>query len=263
MMPQNDRQHPRRREAPPNGLSGLSVLAVDAGNTRIKWGLHADGGWLAQGWTATAQPQLDIQWSRLPTPRKIIISNVGGNAIAQLIMNASVKWKIAPSIIKAQPDQCGVHNGYAMPLQLGSDRWAALIAARHLYPERDVLVVQAGTAVTIDALAADGCFRGGMILPGLQLMLDSLARNTAGLAPQRGKLAIFPDNTADAMFSGAANAIAGAVERSYRVLATQPVCLLSGGDTDILLPLLGIPVQPADNLVLEGLLRIAFEPEKE
>jgi pantothenate kinase type III len=62
------------------------------------------------------------------------------------------------------------------------------------------------------------------------------------------------------MFSGAANAIAGAVERSYRQLAKRPICLLSGGDVDILLPLLSIPVQPADNLVLEGLLRIALEP---
>ncbi|MFN3397774.1 MAG: type III pantothenate kinase [Sulfurimicrobium sp.] len=237
----------------------MNILAVDAGNTRIKWGLYANGGWLAQGWVATAQPRLDIQWNKLPTPQKILISNVAGSDTAQAIKNASVKWKIAPCIINAQPDQCGVHNGYAMPRQLGSDRWAALIAARHLYPERDVLVVQAGTAVTIDALAADGRFRGGLILPGLKLMLDSLARNTAGLAPQHGKFAIFADNTADATFSGAANAIAGAVERSYRALATQPICLLSGGDVDILLPLLGIPVQPADNLVLEGLLRIALE----
>ncbi|BCB28488.1 type III pantothenate kinase [Sulfurimicrobium lacus] len=239
----------------------MSILAIDAGNSRIKWGLYVSGRWLAQGWTATAQPHLDSQLGKLPAPKKIIASNVAGSAAAQAIETVCAIWKMTPHIVQAQPEQCGVRNGYATPHQLGSDRWAALIAARHLYPERDVLVVQIGTAVTIDALGADGRFRGGLILPGLALMLDSLARNTASLTPQQhGKFATFPDNTADAMFSGAANAIVGAIEHSFRQLETQPVCLLSGGDMDILLPLLSIPVQPADNLVLEGLLRIAQEP---
>ena len=237
----------------------MKILAVDAGNTRIKWGLHVNGRWLAQGWTATAQPHLDSQLGKLPAPEKIIVSNVAGSDAAQAIENACDTWKMTPHVVQARPEQCGVRNGYAAPQQLGSDRWAALIAARHFYPERDALVVQVGTAVTIDGLSADGSFRGGLILPGLNLMLDSLARNTAGLAPQSGRFTAFPDNTADAMFSGAVNAIAGAVERSYRALTTQPVCLLSGGDMDILLPLLSFPVQPVNNLVLEGLLRIALE----
>jgi len=237
----------------------MSILVIDAGNSRIKWGLHVSGHWLAQGWTTTAQPHLDSQLGKLPAPKKIIVSNVAGNAAAQAIEITCNTWKMTPHVVHAQPDQCGVSNGYAVPQQLGSDRWAALIAARHLYPDRDVLVVQIGTAVTIDTLAADGRFQGGLILPGLSLMLDSLVRNTAGLTPQPGKFAAFPDNTADAMLSGAANAIAGAVERSYRQLAKQPICLLSGGDVDILLPLLSIPAHGVDNLVLEGLLRIALE----
>lgn len=237
----------------------MSILVIDAGNTRIKWGLHVNGHWLAQGWTATAQPHLDSQLGKLPAPEKIIVSNVAGSAAAQAIENTCNTWKMAPYVVRAQPDQCGVRNGYAVPQQLGSDRWAALIAAHHLYPGHDALVVQIGTAVTIDTLAADGRFQGGLILPGLSLMLDALARNTAGLALQSGKFAILPDNTADAMFSGAANAIAGAVERSYRQLAKHPICLLSGGDVDILLPLLSIPAQKVDNLALEGLLRIALE----
>jgi type III pantothenate kinase len=238
----------------------MSILAIDAGNTRIKWGLYVSGRWLAQGWTATAQPHLDSQLGKLPAPKKIIVSNVAGGDAAQAIENVCAIWKMSPHIVQARPDQCGVRNGYATPQQLGSDRWAALIAARHSYPARDVLVVQIGTAVTIDTLGADGSFRGGLILPGLSLMLDALARNTAGLTRQDGKLALHPDNTADAMFSGAALAIVGAIEHAFRQLETQPMCLLSGGDMDILLPLLNIPVQQADNLVLEGLLRIAQEP---
>lgn len=236
----------------------MNILAVDAGNSRIKWGLYANDTWREQDWTPSAQPQLESQWAALPRPDTIIVSNVGGNETRHAIEQTSRKWGFSPLYICARRSQCGVTNGYAEPEQLGSDRWAALIAAHHLHPGHDLLVVQAGTAVTVDTLAADGRFRGGLIVPGLNLMLDALARSTAGLRRQTGKAMPFPDNTADAMFSGAVNALAGAVERSYLRLAVKPVCLLSGGDVDILLPLLSIPAQKEDNLVLEGLVRIAL-----
>jgi len=236
----------------------MNILAVDAGNSRIKWGLYADGAWREQSWTPTAQPQLETQWSHLPEPAQVIVSNVAGTAAEDAVQAACRKWRLQPRIIRAQQAQCGVSNGYAEPEQLGPDRWAAMIAARHLCPNHDLQVVQAGTAVTIDSVDAGGHFRGGLILPGLNLMLLALSRNTAGLEQQAGKFAPFPNNTADAMFSGAANAIAGAVEHSYRQLTASPLCLLSGGDADILLPLLSIPAQRVDNLVLEGLLRIAL-----
>lgn len=237
----------------------MNILAVDAGNTRIKWACHAHGSWQAQGWTPTSQPQLTAQWASLNTPARIIVSNVTGAATELAIASACRQWGIAPLYIRPQPSQCGVSNGYNEAERLGSDRWAALIAAHHLHPDRDLLIVQAGTAVTIDVLSAQGHFRGGMITPGIRLMLDALVQNTAGLERQDGEIRTFPCNTADAMMSGAANAIAGAVERGFRQLATRPLCLISGGDADILLPLLNIPIQKADRLVLEGLLRIALE----
>lgn len=237
----------------------MSILAIDAGNTRIKWARYAHGAWQEQGWTPTAQPQLKAQWAALNAPTRIIVSNVAGSATEHAIASASQRWSVPPLTIRPQPAQCGVSNGYGDAERLGSDRWAALIAAHHLHPGRDLLVVQAGTAVTIDTLSAQGHFRGGMIVPGLRLMLDALARSTAGLARQDGEVRPFPCNTADAMLSGAANAIAGAVERGFRQLAARPLCLISGGDADILLPLLNIPIQKTDQLVLEGLLRIALD----
>lgn len=233
---------------------------MDAGNTRTKWARYAHGAWQEQDWTPTAQPQLKAQWADMNAPARIIVSNVAGTAIQLAIDNAATqRWGVLPLYIRPLRTQCGVNNAYSETERLGSDRWAALIAAHHLHPERDLLVVQAGTAVTIDTLSAQGHFRGGMIVPGLRLMLDTLARNTAGLALQDGEIHDFPCNTADAMMSGAANAIAGAVERGFRQLAARPLCLISGGDADILLPLLTIPVQKTDRLVLEGLLRIALE----
>ncbi|MBZ0104584.1 MAG: type III pantothenate kinase [Sulfuricella denitrificans] len=237
----------------------MNILAVDAGNTRIKWARHEHEAWQETGWTPTSQPQLKAQWADLTPPDGIIVSNVAGPTTELTITSACQHWGVFPLFIRSQSSQCGVSNGYTSPQQLGSDRWAALIAARHFYPERDVLVVQSGTAVTIDTLGADGHFRGGMIMPGLGLMLDTLAHNTAGLVRQDGKIHDFPCNTPDAMMSGATNAIAGAVERGFRQLVERPLCLISGGDADILLPLLNIPAQKAEQLVLEGLLRIALE----
>lgn len=235
----------------------MRLLAVDAGNSRIKWGLHAAAMWREQGWTPTAQPRLSSQWAALPRPDSVMVSNVGGAKARDAITEACLPWQIQPHFIRALQGQCGVSNGYAEPERLGPDRWAALIAARHRHPGRPLLLIQAGTAVTIDSLDADGHFPGGLILPGVKLMLDALAGNTAELDRQPGKLADFPDNTADAMFSGALNAIAGAAERHYRQHATPPLCLLGGGDADILLPLLSFPAQRADNLVLEGLFEIS------
>ena len=119
--------------------------------------------------------------------------------------------------------QAGVTNGYDHPTRLGADRWVAMIGARWRVlsrgAPRPALVVMVGTAVTVDALDADGRFLGGLILPGFGLMLRALEMGTAGLKVPTGEVVEFPTNTSDALMSGGAYAIAGAVERMHRKLA--------------------------------------------
>jgi type III pantothenate kinase len=161
--------------------------------------------------------------------------------------------------VSAQSDQCGVRSGYAQPAQLGADRWAALIGARHLVAGACV-VANVGTTMTVDALSAESIFLGGFIVAGFDLMREALARNTAQLELQNGRFAFFPDNTGDAIASGAVNALTGAVERmvSYMQATGEgaPVVLVSGGGAPHLLPHLSGDVRPVDNIVLEGLARI-------
>jgi type III pantothenate kinase len=155
-----------------------------------------------------------------------------------------------------------VRNGYREHSTLGADRWAALIAARHLVAGA-ALAVMAGTAPTIDALTQDGQFLGGLILPGFDLMAESLARGTAGLPRTPGGFALFPQSTADAIASGAIQALCGAVERMQRALAArgaEPQILLSGGAAETLYAHLGRPARIVPNLVLEGL-RVIAESE--
>jgi type III pantothenate kinase len=158
----------------------------------------------------------------------------------------------------ARNRQCGVTNAYSDPGQLGADRWAALIGARHLHAGA-CLVVNAGTATTIDLLGGDGVFRGGAIVPGAELMKWSLEEKTAGLARAPGRFAAEPRNTADAIETGCTLAQVGAIERMFARLEPGAVCLLSGGAAASLSGRLGVPLRVVENLALEGLARIAAE----
>lgn len=235
------------------------ILCLDGGNTRLKWGLFDPAsGWQAFG--ALALSELD--GLKLPKADRAVFANVAGEAVAARVTSALDGMPLLR--VTAQSEQCAVRNGYDRPEQLGADRWAALIGARALH-RGPTLVVMAGTATTVDLLDADGLFRGGLILPGLDLMRASLARNTAQLDLVPGEFRKLPTNTADAILSGCLQAQAGAVERQFERIASDPnaLCLLGGGAGEHLLALLRIPVRRVDNLVLEGLAHIGAQMQSQ
>ncbi len=238
----------------------MKVLAIDAGNTRIKWGLHDGARWTRQSSVTTARAKdLKAVFARLPRCDVVVISNVTGAAV-QKSLRAVLPRVPKPYWIKSERLQCGVKNGYANPRQLGCDRWAALIGARRR-SARPLVVINAGTALTADALAANGVFLGGIIVPGARLMREVLTGNTAVLKLWPGKVGRFPKATGDAIMSGIVNALAGTVERIANFLrqrvGRKPLCILTGGDAALLVPYLNLEVRVVDNLVLEGLLAIA------
>jgi type III pantothenate kinase len=242
----------------------MNILAIDIGNTRIKWGYSEAGSWVRQGWVATAQAgELAAELAGLPIAQRTVVSNVAGAAVrAQVaaVLNPSAPQALWITSVAAQ---CGVSSGYAAPETLGPDRWAALIGAWHL-AHAACVVVNVGTTMTVDALSTEGVFLGGCIVPGATLMRDALARDTANLAAREGAFSYFPDNTGDAIFSGAVNALAGTVERMACYLeestGSAPPVLLSGGAAVLIEKRLNAPVTLVDNLVLEGLLQIALQP---
>lgn len=236
-------------------------LLIDAGNTRIKWALVDGDGWLSVGDLPSDQAgDLTQRFADLPGVQQVWVSNVAGEEVAKHIGAACVAHNWLPQFIAARDAQCGVRNGYALPQQLGSDRWAALIAAWHQVGGA-CLVVNCGTATTIDALSARGEFLGGLILPGVELMQRSLVTATAQLQGGNGEYAAFPRNTADALFSGAIQASCGAIERQYALLdaANAPVVLSGGAAAQLRL---NLPLCVVDNLVLQGLLLIAQEADE-
>jgi type III pantothenate kinase len=242
----------------------MKILVVDAGNSRIKWGWSEDAAWQAQAWLATAEAgALGAAWTALPQPDRIVVSNVAGAAVrGQIAAALALRFRAAAVWIAGRRRQCGVVSSYGEPEQLGADRWAALIGAWHRF-HGPCLVVGAGTTVTVDALSGEGVFLGGLIVPGFELMRTSLARNTAQLGLRDGNYHYFPDSTADAIASGAVNALCGAIERMLRFMQetgeVMPFVALSGGDAGLLADRLNARVEVVDNLVLEGLLRIALD----
>jgi len=229
------------------------ILCLDAGNTRLKCGLFDGSGWRMQG--ALNYQAFDDLVAELPArPTRIVACNVAGEAVRLRIEALAGSLGLPLDWLTSSAAVCGVTNGYDNPRQLGADRWAALIAARAMHAGPCV-VVMAGTATTIDALDANGLFRGGLILPGLSLMRAALAGNTAGLPQATGQFRSQPTNTDDAIVSGAINATLGAIERIRATLDGEVLCLLSGGAATELAPHLDLPHRLIDNLVLEGLAR--------
>ena len=255
------------------------LLLVDVGNTRVKWAQAAltpdgngPGRWHASGSVALEHiAQLEPVWRDLHFTR-VMITNVAGTATREALtqMLLRIGTQVGAEWFVSLPTLAGVRNGYRNPSQLGSDRFAAAIGARAVFPRQDLLLVTCGTATTIDALGADGLFIGGLILPGLNVMASALARNTAQLPSQLSQLLqqgehlpLFADNTDDAIMQGCIAAQVGAIERTFTAHAAMKPnrsiqCVIAGGASTVILPHLAIPYVHVDNLVLLGLQTAAY-----
>lgn len=248
----------------------MSFLAIDIGNTRLKWALydapHPGAALLRQGavFLETIDDLADTDWKDLPTPASMLGCVVAGDAVRRRVEEQMGLWDIEPRWVVPSAHEAGLTNGYDHPSRLGADRWVSLAGARARVlaagERRPAMVVMVGTAVTVDALDADGRFLGGLILPGFGLMLRALEQGTAGLKVPTGDVVDFPTNTSDALMSGGANAIAGAIERQTRLLkqrtGQEPLLLMTGGAAVKLAPTVDLPFETVDTLIFDGLLLI-------
>ncbi len=221
------------------------LLVIDSGNTRTKWALvdcsGVDNPCVLQSIQACLNA--DLATSTLMQSAKlanqVLIANVAGDALATQITQLLAPLKV--QFVRAKPQACGVINRYEQAEKLGADRWAALIAAWHLN-KQPALVINAGTAITIDCLAVDesghGLYLGGTIMPGLRLMQSTLAHNTAQLKVSDGEHQRFPTNTENAIQTGCLNAAIGAIIMMLQRLEKRgdfkAKLLISGGDASII-----------------------------
>ena len=248
----------------------MTFLAIDVGNTRLKWAQYASpqpgAVLLAQGavFLETIDSLAETDWKALPPPCSMLGCVVAGEGVKRRVEEQLEIWDLEPRWVVSSREACGVSNGYDHPNRLGVDRWVAMIGARHRVlaqgGPRPALVVMVGTAVTVDAIDVQGHFLGGLILPGFGLMLRALEMGTAGLKAPTGEAVDFPTNTSDALMSGGADALAGAVERMHRKLrertGQEPALIMTGGAAVKLAPITQLPFETVDTLIFEGLLQL-------
>jgi len=252
----------------------MTFLALDVGNTRLKWAHYETpkpgARLLAHGavFLENIEKLAEEDWQALPQPRHILGCIVAGDAVKRRVIEQLEHWDTAPSWVISSEREAGVTNGYEHPARLGSDRWVAMIGAHHRMlarggAPRPLVVVMVGTAVTVEAIDAEGRFLGGLILPGHGIMLRALESGTAGLHVPTGEVTAFPTNTSDALTSGGTFAIAGACERMVQHLrehtGQEPMCVMTGGAGWKMAPSMSVQFELVDNLIFDGLLALAAQ----
>ena len=158
-------------------------LLIDAGNTRLKWVAVVDGQWQIPG--GSEYSDLSTLSQVLSAGFKCTIASVARTEHENQIKALLARFEIEPRWLTADAQCLDVKNTYANPKLLGVDRWMGLIAARQ-HSQAATLVVSLGTAMTVDALSADGVFLGGLIVPGRGMMQQSLQQGTAHVGEVAG-----------------------------------------------------------------------------
>jgi type III pantothenate kinase len=248
-------------------------LLIDIGNSRLKWASleHFLSKQTSISYNANnLLSKLDKIWIDLPTPHKIWVSNVAGQIVKKILIEwISLHWHIHINFIVSEKQAYGVSNAYLKPEILGVDRWLALIATKKLNLGITI-IVDCGTAVTLDVINHNGKHLGGVISSGINTMYNSLLKNTQNIILNQHELSennktkkLLAKDTTNAVKLGAIYSIVGLIEKIKIELSKQwqqPIfCIITGGDGNIIKPLLSFDSKYIHDLVLKGIVVVASE----
>ena len=245
------------------------MLLLDIGNTSVKWAVLEHG--VMQPAGCFRHPGADFDalaraaWRDLPSPDKIVVANVAGRVMGETLTDwVQARWGLKPVFVRAADRAFGVTNAYTRPADLGVDRWAAMIGA-HASAAGALGIVDCGTAVTLDFLAAGGDHRGGMIVPGVAMLERMLLNNTADIKLSSGPevARLFARGTGDAVHGGALYMVTAAIDRIVADMGVaagaRPEVIITGGDAGQIQSLLTCSTRHDPDLVLKGLAILAGE----
>lgn len=245
----------------------MKALLLDVGNSRIKWGVLDDGEIRRTGHIAQDRIRddgLQVLTTRLPRRvDEVLVSNVAGTSFATRLSGVvGMHCDCDVRFARSERRGWGVQNSYTQPRRMGVDRWVAMVAA-WAETQDSCLVVDVGTAVTLDAIDDSGAHLGGQIIPGVAAMVTALSAATSDIplvrplpARKGAQMQMFARNTAAAVREGAHNAVAGAVDRAAKTLRSngyEPTTILTGGDASRILEALAVAPLHRPHLVLRGL----------
>ena len=247
-------------------------LVIDVGNTRLKWGWLTDAQLSEQ--QAVVHRDVDPeQWSKgifdtSRRPGRVLVSNVAGEAMAWNLHRFSQEaYGLEPEFIKPTRSFHDLTNGYLKPDLLGADRWLAVIGAWNL-SHGPLCVLDAGTAVKVDSVNAHGQHLGGLIVPGIHMMRESLLLKTHGVAPAMAHSAesaagVLANNTIAAVTRGAVVATAAMADRAAQMVekdtGEHPQMFVTGGDAELIMESMQWPGMLVPDLVLQGIAVLAMQ----
>ena len=244
-------------------------LLIDLGNTRLKCALWDGSALRFIGALAhvgdDVQLDFDTLWKDIGAVSAILIASVASAVVGdQVARKALERFGVKPAFVLSPASACGVRNAYAEPDRLGIDRFLGLVAL-HAIQSGPCVLASCGTALTLDALAADGSHLGGLIAPSPPLMRDALTGATARLStPQAARVVERADNTGDAIESGVWLAGAALLERfvarATTTFGAAPAVVLTGGGAERLATLIEPAHRVDAELVLRGLAIYASSP---
>ena len=238
-------------------------LLIDAGNTRIKWAIASNGadavlmsGVVGDDWSEIngLEGQIETAW----------VSCVASEAVLdEICLNIRRVFGIEPNVVGVSSYAAGMTNGYDDLSQLGVDRWVAALGARALITEGALIVIDAGTAVTIDMVSVENCFEGGVILPGFATMHDSLLGRTAGIQSDRLEVdSVIGKNTRECVNAGVEYGLIGAVDRiigemCHERRGANPRLLAMGGDANAIVAGSKFKVELQSDMIFYGLMLLS------
>ncbi|MFZ5467211.1 MAG: type III pantothenate kinase [Pseudomonadota bacterium] len=244
-------------------------LAIDAGNTRVKWAFGQAVAQAVEHRGRDLRALLRQSWVDQPRPEAVHVASVAGETVGEAI-RAAVQdcWPGVPlAFLVSRAECCGVQVAYARPERFGVDRLAALVAAHAREAGNPVVVVDAGTAVTVDVIDARGRHLGGLIMPGLRLLRECLLGGAAAVGAVRGGVpavasdGILQAGTEAGVAAGARCMFVGGALRAIDAASGEAgvgaSLYLTGGDAAILAESLGRMHVVRPDLVLEGVVLMA------
>ncbi|HEX4480039.1 MAG TPA: type III pantothenate kinase [Rudaea sp.] len=236
-------------------------LLVDIGNTRLKSALVDGERWQSIDAVTVADID-DALWKNIQKPDSVWIASVASDEITQrVVRHIRERFGTDAHIVRSTAEALGVRNAYAHPERLGVDRFLALVAV-HAQRHGAAVIASCGTALTLDALRADGQHLGGLIAPSPLMMQKALRAGAAQLRDvDDAAIVDIAVDTGAAVTSGTWLSAAALTERFvakvFARLGVAPRLVVTGGGGERLAALLELPCVVETDLVLRGLARLA------
>lgn len=239
-------------------------LLIDVGNTLCKYVTFQQGELSVIKSIETHL--INQQWlaENFPIVEQCIVSNVNDSNLNQIITSWCESERIDYCFVESEAEKFNIRCAYDDPSTFGVDRWLGLIGASTLFPNQATLIIDAGTATTIDLLTSSGIHQGGWILPGINLMFSSLVQNTKKVfaTPKNINQIAFANNTTDAVNQANWAATIGCINTAITTAHAQFLpeneslkVILTGGNAAKLKQLMTVECEFIEKLIFVGMNR--------